>query len=179
MFMWIFRAPSAADSSPEPVPELRCVHFVASSSQVVECCVYSMIILMVYKYVHCTAPSTSVTNSILSWKITFQIFKFPCLKLVWQWTYIQTQLFEAACVSLFDYFLGKILPLTKREMLYPFIKWLKIALLSWGLSLNGVITAFKNPNNEKFVVDVVIVAWTLLQFCVWTAPRNFLLPSCS
>lgn len=23
---------------------------------------------------------------------------------------------------------------------------------SWGLSLNGVITAFENPNNEKYVV---------------------------
>lgn len=174
--MWIFRAPSAADYSSEPVPELRRVHFVASSSQVVECCVYN------YSHaVHSTAPSTSVTNSILSWKITFQIFKFPCLKLVWQWKYIQTQLFEAVCISPFDYFLGKILPLTKREMLYPFIKWLKIALLSWGLSLNGVITAFKNLNNEKFVVDVVIVtvAWILLQFCTRTAPRNFLLPSCS
>ena len=23
---------------------------------------------------------------------------------------------------------------------------------SWGLSLNGMITAFENPNNEKYVV---------------------------
>lgn len=70
---------------------------------------------------------TSISNTALSWKVIFQIFKFPCLTFVWQWKYIQSQLFEAHCISPLDYFLGEILLRTKKRMLCPFIKWLKIA----------------------------------------------------
>lgn len=46
---------------------------------------------------------------------------------------------------------------------------------SWGLSLNGVITAFKNPNNGKYVV-IVVIAWTIPWFlgCEFPPPIFFL-----
>lgn len=50
---------------------------------------------------------------------------------------------------------------------------------SRGLSLNGVITAFENPNNEKYVI--VVVTWPLLELSHGSAivPLSLLLPSCS
>lgn len=124
-----------------------------------------------------TCPS--INNIILSSEVIFQIFKFPCLKLVWQWKYIQSQLFEAGCISPLDYFPGDPRLLTEKGMPCPFIQWPKTA---GGLSLNGMMTAFENPNNEKYVVVVVVVVMscrlnrlTVLQLC---CPKHLLLPSC-
>ena len=123
-FMRLFRALTAADCSSEPVPKLWCVPSVRRASY---CHVYNTVFR--WRTSTSTEPCAciSIRNTALSWKITSQIFRFPCLKLVCSESTFRLSSLKLAVFSPFDYFLGKILLLTKREMLCPFIKWLKIA----------------------------------------------------